>query len=49
MLGKEKRQRREAERFSVWKEGDKHTLMSMRSQDSKKKRKQKERNETVSE
>ena len=43
--GPPKRPRKEPERFSVWKEGDKHSPMSMRTQDTKKKKKQKERNE----
>ena len=41
----EKRIRKQPDRFSVWKEGDKHPPMSIRSQANDKKKKQKEKND----
>ena len=41
----EKRIRKQPVRFSVWKEGDKHPPMCIRSQANDKKKKQKEKND----
>lgn len=45
MAGTEKRSRKQPDRFSVWKPGDKHAPMSVRSQEADKKRKKKEKNQ----
>ena len=45
MAGNDKRIRKQPDRFSVWKEGDKHPPMSIRSQANDKKKKQMEKNE----
>ena len=45
MAGTDKRIRKQTDRFTVWKDGDKHAPMSIRSQATDKKKKQKDKNE----
>ena len=49
MAGTDKRIRKQPDRFTVWKDGDKHAPMSIRSQATDKKKKQKDKNQSPAE